>query len=117
MPHVTELLLGVETVEEQIDRKQSVGPTGDRIAPSNPDRIQLVVINPSSTDVTVDTRPSVSPGNGFVVPRENGTLTVTMTEDGTLPTREFHAITVSGTVDIVTIGEEVDGQPGILGDE
>jgi len=116
MPRVSELLLGVETVEEQIDRKQSVGPTGDRIAPANPDRIQLVVVNPSTTDVTLDTRPDVTPGEGFVVPRENGTVTVTMTEDGTLPTREFHAVTVSGTVDVVTIGEEVAGQPDVMGD-
>jgi len=114
MPHVTELLLGVETVEEQIDRLQSVTSTGDRIAPANPDRIQLVIVNPSGTDVTVDTRPSVSAGEGFVVPKSNGTLTFSMTEDGTLTTREFHAITPTGSVDVVTIGEEVDGQPDVM---
>jgi hypothetical protein len=37
-----------------------------------------------------------------------------MTEDGTLPTREFHAIVPSGSVDVVTIGEEVDGQPDVM---
>jgi len=47
MPHVTELLLGVETVEEQIDRKQTVSSTGDRIAPANPDRTHLIIVNPS----------------------------------------------------------------------
>jgi hypothetical protein len=114
VPHVSELLLGIETVEEQIDRLQSVSSTGDRIAPANPDRIQLVIINPSSTDVTVDTRPTVEPGQGFVVPKSNGTVTFSMTEDGTLTTREFHAITPSGTVDVVTIGEEVDGQPEVM---
>jgi len=114
MPHVTELLLGVETVEEQIDRTQSVTSTSTRIAPANPDRIQLVIINPSSTDVTVDTQPSVSTDEGFVVPKSNGSIAVTMTEDGTLTTREFHAIVPSGSVDVVTIGEEVDGQPEVM---
>jgi len=116
MPHVTELLLGVETVEEQIDRKQTVGTTEKRIAPANPDRIQLVIINPSTTDVTVDTRPSVSIDEGFVVPKANGSVTFSMTEDGTLTTREFHAIAPTGSVDLDTIGEEVDGQPDIMGD-
>jgi len=37
-----------------------------------------------------------------------------MTEDGTLTTREFHAVTETGTVDVVTIGEEVDGQPEVM---
>jgi hypothetical protein len=114
VPHVSELLLGIETVEEQIDRLQSVSATGDRIAPANPDRIQLVIINPSGTDVTVDTRPSVEASQGFVVPKSNGTVTFSMTEDGTLTTREFHAVTPSGTVDVVTIGEEVDGQPDVM---
>jgi len=114
VPHITELLLGVETVEEQIDRVQTVTSTGDRIAPANPDRIQLVIVNPSTTDVTVDTRPSVSTGNGLVVPKANGSITVNMVEDGTLPTREFHAVTPTGSVDVVTFGEEVDGQPKVM---
>jgi len=114
MPHVSELLLGIETVEEQIDRLQSVGSTSTRLVPANPDRIQLVIINPSGTDVTVDTRPSVEAGQGFVVPKSNGTVTFSMTEDGTLTTREFHAVTETGTVDVVTIGEEVDGQPAVM---
>jgi hypothetical protein len=114
VPHVSELLLGIETVEEQTDRTQLVGATSTRIAPANPDRIQLVIINPSSTDVTVDTQPSVSIGEAFIVPKANGSITFSMTEDGTLPTREFHAIVPSGSVDVVTIGEEVDGQPDVM---
>jgi hypothetical protein len=114
VPHISELLLGIETVEEQIDRLQSVGATSTRIAPANPDRTQLVIINPSSTDVTVDTQPSVSVDEGFVVPKANGSVTFSMTEDGTLTTREFHAIVPSGSVDVVTIGEEVDGQPEVM---
>jgi len=114
VPHISELLLGIETVEEQIDRVQSVEATSTRIAPANPDRIQLVIINPSGTDVTVDTQPSVSTGEAFIVPKSNGSITFSMTEDGTLPTREFHAIVPSGSVDVVTIGEEVDGQPEVM---
>jgi hypothetical protein len=114
VPHISELLLGIETVEEQIDRLQSVASTSTRLVPANPDRTQLVIINPSSTDVTVDTQPSVSVDEGFVVPKANGSLSVSMTEDGTLPTREFHAIVPSGSVDVVTIGEEVDGQPEVM---
>jgi hypothetical protein len=114
VPHISELLLGIETVEEQIDRLQSVGSTSTRLVPANPDRTQLVIINPSSTDVTVDTQPSVSTGEAFIVPKANGSITFSMTEDGTLTTREFHAIVPSGSVDVVTIGEEVDGQPEVM---
>jgi hypothetical protein len=115
VPHISEILLGVETTEEDIDRVRSVGTAGNRIVPANPDRIQLVLVNPSGTDITVDTRPTVSVGEGFVVPKSNGTLTFTMTEDGKLPAREFHGIVPAGSVDLVAIGEEVEGQVEDMG--
>jgi hypothetical protein len=116
MVSVSEKLLGFRTEEESIDRTQTVTTTGDRIVKNNPDRIQLVFINPSSTDVTVDTRPQVTTGEGFVVPSKNGTLTFDGTTDGSLPTREFHGIVPTGTVDLITIGEEVIGQLTVDGD-
>lgn len=110
MVSVSEMLLGVETQEERIDRLQTVTTAGNRIVKNNPDRIQLVIVNPSSVDVTVDTRPTVSTGEGLVVPKSNGTLTFDATTDGSLPSREFHGITPTGTVELVTFGEEVVGQ-------
>jgi len=110
MPHVSELLLGVETVEEQIDRTQTVTTDSGRILKANPDRIQIVLINPSGTDITVDTRPGVSAGEGFVIPKSNGTITVSAVEDGGLVSQEFHAVIPSGSVELVTIASEVDGQ-------
>jgi len=40
-----------------------------------------------------------------------------MVEDGTLTTREFHGITPSGSVDVITFGEELDGQVSDMGAE
>lgn len=89
MVTVSERLLGFRTEEESIDRVQTVTTDGDRLVKANPDRIQLVLINPSGTDVTVDTRPTVEAGEGFVVPKSNGSLIIDAQDDGALAGREF----------------------------
>jgi len=109
MGRLSDLLLGVSTEREGLYRLQTVGTGGARLAPSNPNRVNLVLINQGGNDAFVLDDPTVAANEGFLLASDGGVLTLQTDTDGDLTTQEFHAVTDAGTTDIFARGEEVSG--------
>lgn len=105
MTHLSEEIFGTTTEREGLSSTVTVDTSPTKVAPANPNRVQLTLINPSGTAVWVDTSGEVSTNDGFLVPSSNGSLTFNITEDGSLPQDEFNAIVGSGTVSLVRRSE------------
>jgi hypothetical protein len=110
MTELTQAVLGFETDREQIDRTQTVGTSSERILDQNPNRLQIVFINPTANDVVIDTSAEVALGDGFAIPAGNGSVVFNVDQDGDLPTSEWYAVADSAGTDIVTRGEELRGE-------
>jgi hypothetical protein len=68
------------------------------IAPSNPDRVELVIVNNTSGNVFIGlSTQNVSIGQGIQLPANGGSVSIFLVDDYTLPAREWVAIsTVDG---------------------
>jgi hypothetical protein len=110
MTELTQAVLGFETDREQIDRIQTVGTTPTRILDQNPNRLQIVFVNPTSNDVFIDTSAEVALGDGFSIPAGNGSIVFNIDQDGDVPTSEWYAVADTAGTDIVTRGEELRGE-------
>jgi len=107
MGQLSDALLGVTTEREAVSRTTSVGTAAQKILDANPNRLQAVFINPTSTEIWIDTSADVTVGDGFPVPVSNGSIVFNITEDGDLPPAEWWAIAGSGGTTLVHKGEVV----------
>lgn len=110
MTQLTEAILGFETDRESIPRTVAVGTTAERILDQNPNRIQIVFLNPTTNDLFIDTSAEVTLGDGFSVPAGNGSVVFNVDQDGDVPTSEWYAVADTAGTEVVTRGEEVRGE-------
>lgn len=110
MGHLSEAILGVSTKRERLDRTIQLATTPNVVAPANPNRVRLDLINPTAIDVWVLDDADVATSQGFILPNSNGVLSFQRRVDGDLVGAEFSAIAESGTPTIFRRGE-VSAEP------
>lgn len=105
MTHLSEVVLGFATRPERLSRTVSVGTSSTKVAPANPNRIRLDLINPGSNDVWVLDDPEVAVDEGYLLEANGGSLGFEIPQDGNLAQAEFHAIAESSATTVVRRGE------------
>jgi len=63
----------------------------------NGDRVALIMVNQGTTDLFVGTRPDISSTQAIRLTANGGSVTLTVRDDFTLPTRRWYAIAASAT--------------------
>ena len=94
----TNVQLGGPTTE--LESNPTVQNTAGIILQGNPDRVGLVFINTSTVDVFIAFNSGVSSTNGIKIGANGNSVTMTVRDDFTLPTRTIYAITSSGTATV-----------------
>ena len=81
----------------QADGSVDVGTSATRIVGSNPDRVFLLLVNNSTSDLYV--RPGSNPTTtlGIFLAASGGSVEVDVRDDGVLPASEWWGISASGT--------------------
>jgi hypothetical protein len=74
-----------------------------QIAPGNGDRLGLIIINPSVSEVFVSISSKVSNLFGILLSANGGSLTMNVRQDMTLPTREWFGIAVGAPVNLYVL--------------
>lgn len=92
MVHVQETLLGLRLMDESLTRTQTIGTSDSQIAPRNPNRAELILVNRSGNVIDVGPIDGITSDEGFRVAPNGGSLTVLVQEDGELVQREWHAV-------------------------
>jgi len=80
-----------------IERTASVGTTPTKVVNNNPDRLELIISNPSANNVYIGLTPEVSLTRGIFVPTDGGNVTFLAIEDGELVGREWWGIASADT--------------------
>lgn len=63
---------------------------------ANPDRLMVTFVNLGANVVIISTRSNPSSGRGYYLAANGGTISMSVRDDGTLPTRQFNAIALVG---------------------
>jgi len=79
------------------DYEVSVKTTPTKIVNNNPDRLELIISNPSSNLVYIGLTSEVSLTRGIFIPTDGGSQTFLAHEDGDLVGREWWAIASANT--------------------
>ena len=88
---------------EEIDAETSVGTTPTKLVDNDPEALALTIINlgQNTAWVMFDNQPSST--RGIQLDAGGGVVSLVIRDDQTLPTREWYAITATGTTDLFTI--------------
>ena len=87
-----ESLYGVRTRSVRNPETNSVGTSAVRIAPSNPNRLTLLVINLSANSLYISPDAIVSSSNGIYISPNGGSLVLQWDKDFSLTSEEFYAV-------------------------
>lgn len=75
----------------------SVGTTAVRVLENDPDRVMFLLVNNGTGPVYLSTAPTITAPNGAAVQGSGGNMEVDVREDGSLVSREWWAVSSSGT--------------------
>jgi hypothetical protein len=81
--------LGITSSEET---EITAGTTQSTIAPADPERVVLSIVNLSSGVAYVALSPAVSATRGIALAANGGSITITADDDGELVTRAWYAL-------------------------
>jgi len=85
-----------------------VGANPVLIAPNNPDRLFLLILNLGANDLLVQLKPKPSDTEGIVLGANGGSMTLSADEDAELVGHEFHGMAITGTTKIYVLELEAD---------
>jgi len=74
------------------DSAPAVGTSATKIVNNNPDRLELIISNPTANIVYIALNSGVALARGILVPPDGGSVTFTAREDGDLVGREWWGI-------------------------
>lgn len=88
---------------EEQDSGASVGTTATKLLGNDPERLAVTFINLGSEPVYLMYDDAVSTTRGIVLTTNGGGVSLNVRDDQTLPTREWWALTSTGSSDMVVI--------------
>jgi len=98
---------GVRTRAVQQPEGTTAETTVAILARANPQRVGLLVVNTSAADIYV--RPGgIASANESITLVPNGSLSVTILDDFSLPTLEWSVLSASGSQAIFTLSTEIE---------
>lgn len=99
----TEVALGGPCVEQESN--PTIGATVATVAPNNPDRVGLTIINLGVNDLFIALNNGVSAANGIKIAASGGNIAMSVRDDFTLPAREWDGICPGGNSSIYVLEE------------
>lgn len=77
---------------ESPDATVSVGTSAVEVAGGDGERVQLTFVNLSANNIYIAPTPSVSSSRGILVGPNGGSVTMSVVEDGILPSLQWYAL-------------------------
>lgn len=94
----------VETVKNPLGDALTVGLAATRIAPFDPERVQLTLINLSVNEMFVLPGSDVSTTKGIRIGPNGGGVSFNVDQDGWLPCEEYHAVATAAGSAVLVVG-------------
>jgi len=88
---------------EELEAEVSAGTTATSVVGNDPESLALTLINLGSNTAWVLFEDTVSTTRGLLLNANGGYVSLTVRDDQTLPTRQWWAITSTGTTTILSI--------------
>ena len=88
---------------EELEAEVSAGTTATSVVGNDPESLALTLINLGSNTAWVLFEDTVSTTRGLLLNANGGYVSLTVRDDQTLPTRQWWAVTSTGTTTILSI--------------
>jgi len=97
----TQQLLGGPVFEQ--DSSVTTSANIQQLVPGNGDRVALVIINTGSNDAMIWLDSTISSTVGIRIAASGGSVTMEVTEDFTLPSRQWFCLQINGATPLAVI--------------